>query len=122
MPENSRKRVFFLRDNERDYSIISLFLSSGIRVNELANLRLRDIDFSTNEIKVIRKDNKEDIVAVFPESMNDLIEYLSIREQRYLGSDDPSEYVYIAKYGGYNSPLSVRTVQNIVEKYTILLI
>lgn len=93
LPEKSRKRIFFLRDKERDFSILSLFLASGIRVNELANLRLRDIDFSTNEIKVIRKGNKEDIVAVFPESMLDLKEYLEVRKERYLGTDLPGDYV-----------------------------
>lgn len=118
LPENSRRRIYFKRDKERDFAIMSLFLSSGIRVNELANLRLRDIDFSTNEIKVIRKGNKEDVVAVFPESMNDLKEYLAVRKERYQTSDDPSEYVFVAKYQGGSTPLSVRTIQNIVEKYT----
>ncbi|MCZ1269221.1 MULTISPECIES: tyrosine recombinase XerS [Paenibacillus] len=118
LPENSRKRSFFLRDKERDFSILSLFLSSGIRLNELANLRLRDIFFSTNEIKVIRKGNKEDIVAVFPESMLDLKSYIEIRISRYNGSDNPGDYVFLSKYNGAGSPLSERTIQNIVEKYT----
>ncbi|UZD48722.1 site-specific integrase [Peribacillus frigoritolerans] len=41
LPEKSRKLIYFKRDKKRDFAILSLFLGSGIRVNELSNLRLR---------------------------------------------------------------------------------
>jgi site-specific recombinase XerD len=37
LPEKSRKLIYFKRDKERDFAILSLFLGSGIRVNELSN-------------------------------------------------------------------------------------
>ncbi len=35
------QKNYFKRDKERDYAILSLFLGSGIRVNELSNLRIK---------------------------------------------------------------------------------
>ncbi|WP_376708687.1 tyrosine-type recombinase/integrase [Peribacillus frigoritolerans] len=50
-------------NSEKEYS---LFLGSGIRVNELSNLRLRDLDFEEKQIHVLRKGGKKDVVAVSP--------------------------------------------------------
>ncbi|OCA90294.1 tyrosine recombinase XerS [Pseudobacillus wudalianchiensis] len=118
LPENSRQRTYFLRDKEQDLSILSLFLGSGIRVNELVNLRLRDLDFRENLIHVVRKGGKKDIVAVIPQSMEDLHHYLSIRKERYNASDDDNSYIFLVKRQGNGQPLSVRAVQLLVKKYT----
>ncbi|MGG3479986.1 tyrosine-type recombinase/integrase [Peribacillus frigoritolerans] len=67
LPEKSRKLIYFKRDKERDFAILSLFLGSGIRVNELTNLSLRDLDFEEKQIHVLRKGGKKDVVAVSPQ-------------------------------------------------------
>ena len=36
---------YFKRDKERDFAILSLFFGTGIRVNELSSLRIKDIYF-----------------------------------------------------------------------------
>ena len=112
------QKNYFKRDKERDYAILSLFLGSGIRVNELSNLRIKDIDFSSKEISVIRKGNKKDTVSVTPSSLHDLKEYLSIRHARYAGKGDENEFVFIKLYKGESLPLTNRAVENIVYKYT----
>ena len=40
------------RNKKRDQAIIMLFFSSGVRLNELISIKLSDIDFSDNKIKV----------------------------------------------------------------------
>ncbi|MGM0867397.1 MAG: tyrosine recombinase XerS [Bacillota bacterium] len=109
---------YFKRDKERDYAILSLFLGSGIRVNELANIRLKDIDRTNLEVSVIRKGNKTDTVSVIPESMDDLMSYLDVRSDRYKAADDLNEFVFIRKGSNGSSPLTIRTIESIVEKYT----
>jgi site-specific recombinase XerD len=59
-----RQRSVFLRDKERDIAIISMLLGSGIRVSEIANLLIHDINFKNEQIDIIRKGNKEDTVLV----------------------------------------------------------
>jgi len=67
LPEKSRKLIYIKRDKERDFAILSLFLGSGTRVNELFNLSLRDLDFEEKQIHVLRKGGKKDVVAVSPQ-------------------------------------------------------
>ncbi|WP_436580663.1 tyrosine recombinase XerS [Heyndrickxia oleronia] len=118
LPPKSRSKFYFERDKERDFAILSLFLGSGIRVNELSNLRLRDLDFEENQISVIRKGGKLDTIAVVPESMGDLKEYLSIRSERYKATSEDYDYVFVTKVHNTASPLSNRAIESLVKKYT----
>lgn len=109
---------FFNRDKERNFAIISLFLGSGIRVNELIELRLKDIDSKNNEISIIRKGGKKDTIPVTPSSMLDVLDYLSIRNERYKAGNEESQYLFVKQYKGDTLPLTARAVENIVYKYT----
>ncbi|AFU12527.1 Tyrosine recombinase [Bacillus thuringiensis MC28] len=70
--------LYFLIDKHRDVAILSLFLGSGIRVSELADLRMEDINLKERLIDVIRKGNKEDSVWIPPIALNDLEKYMEI--------------------------------------------
>ncbi len=95
------EKKYYLRDKERDFAILSLFLGTGIRVNELSNLRLKDIDFSGREISVIRKGGKKDTVSVTPSSLIDLEDYLTVRKEKYNAGDGENEYVFVKYYNTY---------------------
>lgn len=118
LPADSKKKAYFKRDKERDVAILSLFLGSGIRVNELSNLRLRDLNFEMNQISVLRKGGKLDLVAVVPESMKDLKSYLAIRKDRYNASDEDFEYVFLTKIKKEPQPITNRTIESMVKKYS----
>ena len=47
------------RVHERDSAIAVLFLHTGLRVSELANLKLVNVDLERRQIKITRKGNKE---------------------------------------------------------------
>ena len=113
----SQKR-YFKRDKERDFAILSIFLGTGIRVNELTNLRIKDIDFSAKEISVIRKGGKKDTVSVTPSSLQDLNHYLEVRKEKYKAGDGENEYLFVKLYKGRTEPLTNRAVEDIVYKYT----
>ncbi|HFJ9441280.1 MULTISPECIES: tyrosine recombinase XerS [Bacillus] len=108
---------YFLRDKERDVAILSLFLGSGIRVSELADLRMEDINLKERLIDVIRKGNKEDSVWITPIALNDLENYMEIRANKYAPGKE-LQNVFLSKYKHTAQPLSVRAIQDIVEKYT----
>lgn len=115
---SDRQKSYFLRDKERDYAILSLLLGSGIRVNELAELRIRDLNFKDNTIEVIRKGDKKDVVTVFSEVMEDIEVYLNIRNEKYGGSNAEHEYLFLSKHNKTFSPIAIRTIQDLVRKYT----
>ncbi|MEK5209750.1 tyrosine recombinase XerS [Psychrobacillus sp. FSL H8-0510] len=107
----------FIRDQLRDIAIISLFIGSGIRVNELAGLLLTDIDLKNDDISVLRKGNKLDTVSITPTASNDLRAYLDVREEQYK-PEDSNKFVFLTKYGGKANPIAVETIQTIIGKYS----
>src|SRR6266436_7863232 len=50
--------------NPRDYAILQVFLQTGIRVSELANLTIEDVDFIKPAIRVRGKGNQEREIAL----------------------------------------------------------
>jgi len=51
-------------DNLRDLAIIDLLASSGIRVGELINLNIFDINFNNRECIVFGKGEKEKLILI----------------------------------------------------------
>ena len=71
-----------LRDNckdKRDLAIIDLLYSTGIRVGELVNLNIEDVDFERRECIVFGKGEKERRVYFDAKTKIHLKEYLSSR-------------------------------------------
>jgi integrase len=112
------EKTYFDRDKERNISILSLFLGTGIRVNELSNLRIKDIDLTSREISVIRKGNKKDTISATPSSLEDLQKYLSVRKEKYKAGNSENEFVYVKLFKNKVQPLSNRAIENIVYKFT----
>ncbi|WP_100405218.1 tyrosine recombinase XerS [Bacillus solitudinis] len=107
----------FLKNKERDIAILSVFLGTGLRVSELASLTLDSIDFNEKQIDVVRKGGKNDTIEILPEALGDLKTYLAIRNSRYKATDS-DYYVFVTNYQGKAKPISVRTIQNLVERYS----
>lgn len=80
-----------LRDNcncQRDLAIIDLLYSTGIRVGELVNLNISDIDFEARECVVFGKGDKERRVYFDAKAKIHLQAYLSSRKD-----DNPALFV-----------------------------
>lgn len=62
LPSLTPEQILSLIDRSqsvRDKAIISLFSDSGLRLTELASIRLENIDWGSRLIKVVCKGNKE---------------------------------------------------------------
>ncbi len=95
----------------RDKAIIELLYSTGIRVGELANLKINDINFVDELIKVKGKGKKERMVPVGKIALNCLIEYIEKRPNK------KEEFVFLNKYGGR---LTERSIERIIKKYSLI--
>ena len=85
----------------RNKAIVSLFIDTGIRLNELVGLRLGDIDKSSRIILVHRKGNKWQQVPVSRDGFKPLHQYLSshravLSRSEEVRKDDP---VFLADDG-----------------------
>jgi len=60
----------------RNYTVILLFLDTGIRLSELVNLKLSDIDFTAGQFKVFGKGAKERIVPMGLTTRREVVRYM----------------------------------------------
>lgn len=92
----------------RNTIILELLFSTGMRVSEISNLKIKNVDLSTNTIYIFGKGSKERIMCI-AEHITELIsQYLDIRKYH-------SEYVFTNKLGNNYSEQSIR---NMVNDYT----
>ncbi|MBA7482461.1 Tyrosine recombinase XerD [subsurface metagenome] len=71
---------------DRDMAMVVLFLHTGLRVSELTNLELVNVDLGRGQIKVTRKGNKEQYLHLNGETVNMLARYLANRPEAQNGT------------------------------------
>lgn len=91
----------------QDRMIVELLYQTGIRRAELCDLKLSDINFSKNEIRVRGKGNKMRIIPLSIKLVADLRNF--VKERKGFG-----EFFFIAKNGGR---ISEHRVYSIVKLY-----
>ncbi|HLV13738.1 MAG TPA: tyrosine-type recombinase/integrase [Xanthomarina sp.] len=93
------EELYFENDFEgiRNKLIIELFYSTGIRRIELIDLKLKDVDFSNQTLKVLGKRNKERFVPLLPKVINSIKIYLEHRNKLETVTD--SEALFLTKKG-----------------------
>lgn len=91
----------------RNYSILILLAYSGIRITDVVNLKLSDINWRENSITFIQhKTQRKHQVPLIPEIGNSIIEYLL--NERHKGSS----YVFTKENGAQMISSSITTIIN----------
>ncbi len=108
--EDIRKVIDSIENDDilsiRNKMIIELLYATGLRVSELRNILISDIDFSSKSIKVMGKGSKERIVFFNNHSLNAINKYLSKREYN-------SDYLILNNKG---KEISIRGIELIIKK------
>lgn len=95
----------------RDLCILEILYGSGLRLSEVSNLNIKDINFAKRVVTVLGKGNKQRQVPLSLKSKNILEKY--IHNQRKLLLKRKSETaLFLNKFGGR---LSNRSIQNLVK-------
>ena len=94
--------------NPRDYAIIQVFLQTGIRVSELANLTEEDIDLIEPAITVRGKGSVEREIALEKKGIHALKSYKAVRPESFSKR-------FFLNYKG--DPISERGIRKLVVKY-----
>lgn len=81
----------------RNYTIIALLLSTGLRRSEYLNLHLLDVNLNGGFIRVIGKGDKERIIPISKALSVVLRQYIKSREDFLKGYED-TPYFIISKY------------------------
>jgi site-specific recombinase XerD len=110
--EQYKALLYEASDNIRDYAIIQTFLQTGIRLGELANLRVEDVDVEHRNLTVRQGKGKKDRqIPLVDDVVKALRNYLRYRNTELIVDD---EILFLAKNG---TSLNVSTVKYTVAKY-----
>lgn len=112
----TRQQMYHQRTKTRDLALLTLLLGTGIRVSECVGLDLDDVDFKNNGIKVHRKGGAEIMVYFGEEVMEALTNYMEERKG-IAAVDGHNNALFLSMQ---NRRISVRSVENLVEKYSKL--
>jgi integrase/recombinase XerD len=92
--------------NVKHKTVIALAYGAGLRVSEVCNLRVRDLNFAEKLIYVRAGKGNKDRVTVMPEKiMHNLLGFIAAKQ--------PSDYLFISERGG---KLHTRTLQKVFQR------
>ena len=108
-------------EGQRDRALLELLYAAGIRVSELVNLDLEQVNLNTNEIRVWGKGSKERVVLVGSPAAKALSAYIKYGRKNLLG-DSKTNAVFLTSYKDEDGihcgeRLTIRRVQKMLEKY-----
>jgi len=82
----------------RDQTILLVFYSTGIRLSELINIRIEDVDLIKGAIRVIGKRNKERIVPIGDKVTGQLEKYL-LERREIVQAENKSPLLFVSPKG-----------------------
>ncbi|MGQ8974261.1 site-specific tyrosine recombinase/integron integrase [Acinetobacter schindleri] len=96
---------------KRDKAILELLYSSGLRLAEVQGLRIKDIDFNRQLLRITGKGNKTRIVPFGSKAKDSVMAWLQIYPLWH-GDFVPEAHVFITQKG---NPLGARQIENRVK-------
>lgn len=93
----------------RNLLIISLLLSTGIRISELCHIRLNDISLSNHSLHIIGKGKKERIIY-----LGDYTTLLLLKKYISTYCNPSNTYLFLGKSS--NNPLSEQSIRLVLKK------
>jgi integrase/recombinase XerD len=82
----------------RDFAILHLAYASGLRVSELVNLDIRDIDIESGSVRCVGKGSKERIVPVHKKAIDSIDNYLK-SARPFLIKNHHTQSLFVNKFG-----------------------
>mgnify|MGYP003309401419 CR=1 FL=1 len=110
-PVFSEETIELLKErtkNIRDLAIVEFLYSTGVRVGELVQIKIAEIDFDNRECVVLGKGNKQRKVYFDSKTKLHLLEYISLRKGN-------SEYLFLSLNKPYNR-LEISGVEIMLRK------
>lgn len=118
--EEHLKRLFAhpdvgLSKGQRNQFMMIFMYETGVRVSELVNIKVKDIDFSHNvtRVRILGKGNKVRYVPL-PSDVN---KHLDIYLKRFHKENDLNEFLFYTKHEHRKTQMSPGSVDSFLKKY-----
>lgn len=108
-PDEYTKMLSLAGGNPRDYAILQVFLQTGVRVSELCNLRLEDVDLEGRTLRItVGKGMASRDIELEKKGIMAVKSWLAVRPNA------PYDHLFLNKEG---EPIGGRGVRKLVVKY-----
>ncbi|HXF04507.1 MAG TPA: tyrosine recombinase XerC [Blastocatellia bacterium] len=102
---------------KRDRAILELLYATGMRVSELVNLNLDDVDFKNRSLRVRGKGRKERIIPFGRKALEALEAYLSVRGQLLMEAPEEQREPLALFLNYLGTRITTRSVGRLIDKY-----
>lgn len=114
------ERIYWEKTKLRDKAILVMFVTYGLRLNELQQLNLSSFNFQRGEFKIYRKRGKESVMPLNRSVMTVLTDYITTERNtvtaRISADDADGENALFLSLRG--SRITERAIRELVKKYT----
>lgn len=111
-----KEKVYWKKTKLRDKAILALFVTYGLRLNELRELNISSFNFSRGEFKIYRKRGKEVLMPINHTCETVVKDYIfNERPKSESLSDDVKDALFLSLQKKRITPKSIR---DLVKKYT----
>ena len=101
----------------RDKAMLEVLYSSGIRVSELVELEMSDLDLQEGVLRVKGKGRKDRLTPIGSQAIKALQRYFELRQHdSRCQTGSQQQRVFLNKHG---EPLSTRSVRRKLDKYLV---
>ncbi|MBS82968.1 MAG: site-specific tyrosine recombinase XerD [Gammaproteobacteria bacterium] len=97
----------------RDKTILELLYATGLRISELTNLKITQINLTDGLVKVMGKGNKERIIPIGQNALNYIKIYLNKSRAKFIKTDN-NEYLFLSNKG---QPISRKSCWKMISSY-----
>ncbi|RQD67207.1 MAG: recombinase [Tindallia sp. MSAO_Bac2] len=115
-----KEKRYWKKTKYRDRAILVLFLTYGLRLNELHQLDISSFNFNRGEFKIYRKRGKETLMPINFSCEEVIKEY--IQHERPVQESIPLEHQSALFLSLQKRRMTVRAIRNMVKKYTALIL
>ncbi|MGL4910986.1 MAG: tyrosine-type recombinase/integrase [Romboutsia sp.] len=111
-----KEKVYWRKTKLRDKAILALFVTYGLRLNELRELNISSFNFSRGEFKIYRKRGKEVLMPINHTCELVVKDYIyNERPQSELLNDDCKDALFLSLQ---NKRITPKAIRQLVKKYT----
>ena len=104
-----------VRDKQgmRDKALLETLYATGMRISEVVDLKVSNVNLEVGFARCIGKGNKERVVPLGKKAIEGLRKYLDVSRPKFLGSNE-SDFVFLSRLG---KKISRQSLWKIVKRY-----
>ncbi|MBN2000068.1 tyrosine recombinase XerC [candidate division KSB1 bacterium] len=100
----------------RDFLILSFFYATGVRVSEMIQIKIKDINLSENTIRVLGKRDKIRILPLGRRTEKDIENYLTRYREYFSAKTEHNSYLFV---NNNRAPFTRHQIARIVQNYVV---